>query len=88
MDYNKFKDLIKNKENQFVDFKITCEAFTSPKQGHKAELVKDICAFANNKKTSYIIIGVSDDCCNFKSFKNRKFTDENIHDLIKNIKPI
>ncbi|MCE5272767.1 ATP-binding protein [bacterium] len=90
MEYTKFKQLIKEGERSNVDFKITCEAFSSARKRENAELVKDVCSMANNGNiASYIIIGVSDDGAIFKSVNNDQLTEEHLQDLIKaNLNPI
>ncbi|MBK9211240.1 MAG: ATP-binding protein [Anaerolineales bacterium] len=84
MEYEKFKKLLVNKEQTNVDFKFESHAFASKLEYPKAELVKDICAMANNGNiSSYLIFGVSDDVKNFASVQNSKLTDENIQSLLK-----
>lgn len=64
------KRLLTKDESRFHDFKIICQAFSKDTLAN-AELVKDIIAFANNGAyKSYIIIGVSDDKCSFRSVDN------------------
>jgi hypothetical protein len=83
-EYSNFKALVKDKERQNIDFKLTCNAFASKNLEPKAELIRDICAMANNGNiVSHIIIGVSDDCRSFQSVKNRNLTDDNIQTLVK-----
>ena len=68
MEYSLFTRLIAEGEKANVDFKIRCDAFLAPIIAPKSELAKDICAMANNgNKTSYILIGVSDDGKNLES---------------------
>ncbi|MFZ2956990.1 MAG: ATP-binding protein [Candidatus Ozemobacteraceae bacterium] len=89
MDIDEFDRIIAKGENQFVDFKIECNAFDSKSSNQdeaKAELVKDILAMANNKGTlSLILIGVSDDGKDFKSVINKKLTDDNLQSLCKEV---
>lgn len=86
MDYSKFRQLVKEGEKPTVDFKIECHAF-NPKVKSKvpnAELIKDICAMANNgNERSYIIVGVSDDGMMFRNVENPKLTDDNLQSLCK-----
>ena len=50
----------------------------------KAELVKDICAMANNGSiASYILVGVSDDGQSFESVSNAKLVDDNLQSFCK-----
>jgi len=90
MEYKKFKELLKKGECKNIDYKIECNAFLKGKDEAKAELVKDIIAFANNgNSTSYLVIGVANDCNGFKSVENDKLTDDNVQNLCKeNIFPI
>lgn len=84
MDVAKFKQLIRTKENDFLDFKIQCDAFLSNKKYHNAELAKDICAMSNNgNRASYIIIGVSDNAKSFKTVTNPYLTEENLQSFCK-----
>ncbi len=84
MDKTIFRNIIEKNENDCLDFKIKCKAFESKEIGPKAELAKDICAMANNgNKTSYIVIGVSDDKRNYLSISNMKLTEENLQDFCK-----
>lgn len=85
----KLIELINGHENQYVDFKIRCDAFASPNIQPNAELAKDICAFANNGNiSSFLIIGVSDDGTQFESVKNKNLQDDKVQDLcLKSIYP-
>src|SRR5215469_11560537 len=87
MNYIEFKRLIDAGECSRVDFNIHCSAFDSSSpdcSAAKAELAKDICAFANNGNVaSYIIVGVSDDRRNFKSISNIQLTDDNLQAFCK-----
>jgi hypothetical protein len=84
MEYKTFLNLIGSGEKTNVDFKLECNAFKTKNMQPKAELAKDICAMANNgNRTSYIIIGVSDNGRNFKSVNNDKLTDDKIQDFCK-----
>jgi uncharacterized protein YjbI with pentapeptide repeats len=83
MDYKKFQQLLMGGEKSNVDFKIECFAFNSRSDAPKAELAKDICAMANNSKSSYLIIGVSDDGNDFRSVQNANLTEEYIQDFCK-----
>jgi hypothetical protein len=78
--------LVTNGESANVDFKIQCDAFTkSPNaEAAKAELVKDICAMANNPEAvSYLVIGVADNGQDFNDFSNSQLTDDNLQTLCK-----
>lgn len=85
MNYDEFKHLVKAGESKNIDFKIQCDAFNShcaDAESAKAELVKDICAMANNRGTvSRLIIGVSNDRQNIKTVTNDKLTDDNLQTL-------
>lgn len=84
MEYKTFLNLIGSGEKSNVDFKLECHAFKTKNIKPKAELAKDICAMANNgNRTSYIIIGVSDNGTNLKSVNNEKLTDDNIQDFCR-----
>jgi hypothetical protein len=84
---DQFKSLIARGEKATVDFKIVCNAFDRQRgdcDKAKAELVKDICAMANNGNVaSYIIIGVADDRKTFQSVTNQHLTSQNIQTLIR-----
>lgn len=82
MNFTKFQRLINAGEQENIDFKIECQALTKM-MAPNAELAKDICAMANNKKISYVIIGVSDDGKNLKSVSNNKLTDDNLQTFCK-----
>jgi hypothetical protein len=84
MDSAIFKNIIRNNEDDCLDFKIKCEVFESRAIGPRAELAKDICAMANNgNKTSYIIVGISDDKRNYLSVSNNRLIEENLQDFCK-----
>ncbi len=84
MEYEKFKNLIAKGENQTTDFKIKSLAFSKGGVSTLGELAKDICAMANNgNRSSYIIIGVSDDGSQFRSVDNDNLTDDNLQDFCK-----
>jgi hypothetical protein len=81
-------ELIGKGESTHLDFKVVCNAFDTAKpdaEKAKIELLKDICAMANNqddpRDPGYLIIGVSDNGQDFASVTNSKFTDENIQTL-------
>jgi hypothetical protein len=51
MTFDQFRRLVRAGEKATVDFKLLCNAFNKGAGDHekaKAELVKDICAMANN----------------------------------------
>ncbi|MDB6068065.1 MAG: hypothetical protein JWR26_4273 [Pedosphaera sp.] len=87
MKYLDFLRLIEGGEKAHVDFKIQCDAFDSSsanREAAKAELAKDICAMANNgTKTSYLVIGVSNDGKHFKSVSNASLTDDALQSFCK-----
>lgn len=74
-------------ESATVDFKIQCNAFNTREpnaEKAKAELVKDVCAMANNQGTaSHLIIGVSDNGQDFGGVSNPNLTDDNLQTLCK-----
>lgn len=77
------KQLLKGSETSFFDRKISSSAFHGDGAAN-AELVKDICAMANNgNRVSYIVIGQSDDGTRFESVRNVKFTDDNVQNLVR-----
>ena len=84
-----FARLVRNGEKATVDFKIECEALraSNPRKVQaNAELLKDLCAMANNGSVaSYIIIGVSDNGREFKSILNRQLTSDNLQRLIQEL---
>lgn len=76
-----------------VDFKLQCNAFNPAAGDHKkakAELVKDICAMANNSgSTSYLIIGLGDDRKTVRSVVEHALTSQNIQPFLReNIMPL
>lgn len=84
MQYEKFLELLRGGEKSTVDFKIICDAFNTGGLAAKAELVKDICAMANNGGAiSHIVIGVSDDRKSYKSVNNLHLTDDNVQNFCK-----
>lgn len=84
MEYKKFKELLNKGECKNIDYKIECNAFLRGKDKAKAELAKDIIAFANNGNiASYLVIGVADNRNGFKSVENDKLTDDNIQSLCR-----
>lgn len=87
MTFQEFKKIIAKGETASVDFKLSCNAFDKGCGDHekaKAELVKNICAMANNGPTvSYLIVGVSDDRKQFQSVLNTKLISANIQTLIR-----
>jgi hypothetical protein len=84
MEYSDFRRIIEEGEREHIDFKIKCEAFSKGGIAANGELAKDICAMANNgNKTSYIIIGVSDNAKEFRSAVEKGLTDDNLQDFCK-----
>src|SRR5262245_37527065 len=87
MTFQEFKRLVDKGETASIDFKLTCNAFDRTCGDHekaKAELVKDICAMANNgPRTSYLIIGISDDLKQCRSVSNGNLTSANIQTLVR-----
>lgn len=87
MNYADFLKLVRGGETTNVDFKIDCCAFLSnsfDSDAAKAELVKDVCAMANNGNVaSYIVIGVSNDGTGAKSVANPQLTDDNVQSFCK-----
>jgi hypothetical protein len=83
----KFKFLVNGGEKPNVDFKISCNAFNKSAGDQlkaKAELVKDICAMANNGAiASYLIIGVSDDAKAAQPISDPHLTEQNIQTLVR-----
>lgn len=75
-------------EHSHLDYKLMCNAFTGDTKTN-AELVKDVCAMANNgNAVSHIVIGIADDRSQFKSFANQKFNEARLQDLVsKHIYP-
>jgi Putative DNA-binding domain len=84
---SKFLDLVRGGEKAHVDFKLTCNAFNSSagdSEQAKAELVKDICAMANNgPMASFLIVGVSNDRKQVRAANDLGLTSENIQSLIR-----
>lgn len=82
-----FLKLVRGGEKSNVDFKLTCNAFnrsSGNQEKAKAELVKDICAMANNGlSTSYLIIGVGDDGKRVESVEDQNLSSQNIHTLLR-----
>jgi hypothetical protein len=74
-------------EGATLDFKLMCNAFNKKapdSEKAKAELVKDVCAMANNgTETSYIVIGVGDNRRTFQSADNPHLTSANVHTLVQ-----
>jgi hypothetical protein len=87
MKFAEFQRLARLGEKRHIDLKIDCHAFASKRldsQKAKAELAKDICAMANNGgRTSYLLIGVSDDGLHLKSVTNPNLTDDNLQAFCK-----
>jgi Putative DNA-binding domain len=87
MKFTEFRRLSQLGEKQHIDLKIDCQAFASKEpesQKAKAELAKDICAMANNgSRTSYLLIGVSDNGLHLKSVTNPNLTDDNLQSFCK-----
>src|SRR5688572_7414914 len=85
MEYALFQKLVREGEKDTVDFKIDAQVFATGTTADRGELAKDICSLANNgSRKSYMLIGVSDDGGNFKSFSNPKLTDDALQDFCKN----
>ena len=86
MTLDQFRRLVRGGEKATVDFKVVCNAFNKAANDHdkaKAELVKDICAMANNgDQTSYLIIGVANDGKTFKCVSDPHLTSANIQTLL------
>ena len=82
-----FMKLVRGGEKSNVDFKLTCNAFNRSsgiQEKAKAELVKDICAMANNGlSTIYLIIGVGDDGQRVESVEDQNLSSQNIHALLR-----
>lgn len=71
-------------EHSHLDYKLMCNAFNNDSDSN-AELVKDVCAMANNgNSVSRLVIGISDDLASFRNFANEKFTAERLQDLVAN----
>lgn len=83
MDQHLLRRFVAEPESATLDRKLECHAF----QGNgrqNAELVKDICAMANNgNRLSYIVVGIADDLSELRSVRNAKLTDDNLQDLVK-----
>lgn len=78
--YARFLELLQENEHESLDFKVMSHAFDD--KGATVELVKDIIAMANNGfKSSYLVIGVSDNRQGFRSVENTKLTELNIQRL-------
>ena len=79
--------LISGGEKTTVDFKLTCNAFNraaGDQEKARAELVKDICAMANNgSSASYLIIGVGDDGKTVRPVSDANLTNQNIQTLVR-----
>jgi Schlafen, AlbA_2 len=86
VNYDTFLRLVRGGEKTTVDFKIECGAFQTGnplKTKANAELLKDICAMANNGNiASYILIGVSDNGKGFRSVSNNQLTSDAIQRLV------
>src|SRR5215471_10419120 len=89
MTFERFRSLVRTGEKDVVDFKLMCNAFNDvvgvrERDKSKAELVKDICAMANNGgKTSYLIIGVGNDRKTTQSVSDPKLTAANVQTLVR-----
>jgi predicted HTH transcriptional regulator len=87
MTFHEFQRLVRNGETANVDFKLMCNAFNKSAGDHqkaKAELVKDICAMANNGSlASYLIIGIGDDARTVRSVTDPNITSQNVHTLVR-----
>jgi hypothetical protein len=87
MTFDQFRRLVRAGEKATVDFKLLCNAFNKGAGDHekaKAELVKDICAMANNGgQASYLIVGVANDGKSFQSISDPNLTPANIQTLVR-----
>src|SRR5678816_651721 len=89
MTFAKFMSLVRAGEKTTVDFKLQCNAFngvvgTREKEKSKAELVKDICAMANNGgQPSFLIIGVGDDRKTTQSVSDPNMNAANVQNLVR-----
>jgi hypothetical protein len=87
MTFDQFRRLVRAGEKATVDFKLLCNAFNKSAGNHekaKAELVKDICAMANNGgQASYLIVGVANDGKSFQSISDPNLTPANIQTLVR-----
>lgn len=87
MTQEQFLNLVRRGEKSTVDFKLVCNAFNTSAgdcDKAKAELVKDICAMANNaSSTSYLIVGVGDDRKTVQSVIDPNLSSQNIQSLIR-----
>lgn len=87
MQLRTFLRLIGGGEKSTVDFKMRCNAFNSragDQAKAKAELVKDICAMANNgAETSFLVIGVGDDRQTVESVTDANLNSANVQTLVR-----
>lgn len=87
MKFDLFHRLVCGGEKANVDFKLVCNAFNASagdQEKAKAELVKDICAMANNgSSTSYLIVGVGNDRKTVQSVSDPLLNSQNIQSLVR-----
>ena len=87
MTFSQFHRLIEQGEKSHVDFKLTCNAFNrtaGDQEKAKAELVKDICAMANNGAiASYLMIGIGDDRQTLQSVSDQTLNSQNVQTLVR-----
>ena len=87
MTQQQFLRLVRQGEKSNLDFKLVCNAFNSAAgdcEKAKAELVKDVCAMANNgSNTSYLIVGVGDDRKTVQPVHDVNLSSQNIQSLIR-----
>lgn len=83
MDRHLLRRFLTEPESATLDRKLECHAFQGNGKAN-AELVKDVCAMANNgNRLSYIVVGVADDLSELRTIRNAKLTDDNLQDLVK-----
>jgi Putative DNA-binding domain len=82
-----FHRLVQGGEKATVDLKLVCNAFNKnagDQEKARAELVKDICAMANNgAAASYLIIGVGDDRRRIQSVADPNLNSQNVQTLVR-----
>src|SRR4051794_3864814 len=87
MTFDRFHRLVLNGEKATVDLKLVCNAFNKTagdREKARAELVKDICAMANNgEATSYRIIGVGNDRMTVRTVTDTNLKSENVQTLVR-----
>jgi len=87
MTFQQFQRLVSGGEKANVDFKLSCNAFNRAAGDHdkaRAELIKDVCAMANNgSAASYLVIGVGDDGQTFRSVTDPNLKSENLQSLVR-----